>query len=317
MKQLLVALRWVSKQIPDRYEPTLLASLAVLIGVIVMRAVVDRALVALPFESKEEQLRWRVAVRNLAIVGLFAALTVIWAHELQSLLLSFVALGAAAVLAFREMILSASGAFVRAASSLAKVGDRIEVQGFRGDVIDHGLFTTTLREVGPGPKSHQWTGRSLVVPNSWFLLHPIASEALDDPFLLHQFVVAIDRKDDWAAAERDLLDAANAACADYLDQAKAHFEAIARRRGVWAPSGDPRVLLNASDPTRIELLLRLPVRTQQRGATEQRVVREFLSAQGRRRDPQPPKNDPVISGEPGSSENTVSVASSGVASSGA
>ena len=273
------ALGWVSAQIPDRYEPTLVQSLGALVGIGLLRAIADRAVMALPFDSKEEALRWRVALRNLAIVVAAAALIVLWAQELQSLLLSFVALGAAAVLAFRELILSASGAFVRAASNLAKVGDRIEVLGYRGDVIDHGLFTTTLREVGPGPKSHQWTGRTLVVPNSWFLLHPVAMEAQDDAFLLHQFVVAIDRKEDWAFAEKNLLDAANAACGEYLDQAKRHFDGIAAKRGLWAPSGDPRVLLNVSDPTRVELLLRLPVKSHQRGATEQAVVRAFLAAQ--------------------------------------
>lgn len=279
MDQLLDALRWISAQVPDRYEPTLLQSGGVLVTVGILRALADRALVAMPFESKEEGLRWRVAVRNFAIVVAAVSLVVLWAQELQSLLVSFVALGAAAVLAFRELILSASGAFVRASSNLAKVGDRVEVLGYRGDVIDHGLFTTTLREVGPGPKSHQWTGRTLVVPNSWFLLHPVAMEAQDDPYLLHQFVVAIDRKDDWALAERHLLEAANAVCGEYLDAAKGHFERIASRRGLWAPSGDPRVLLNLSDPLRVELLLRLPVKSHQRGATEQAVVRAFLAAQ--------------------------------------
>jgi hypothetical protein len=153
------------------------------------------------------------------------------------------------------------------------------------------LFTTTLREVGPGPKSHQWTGRTLVVPNSWFLLHPVAMEAQDDAYLLHQFVVAIDRKEDWAFAEKNLLDAANAACGEYLDQAKRHFDGIAAKRGLWAPSGDPRVLLNVSDPTRVELLLRLPVKSHQRGATEQAVVRAFLAAQAA--PPAPPAPPPT------------------------
>lgn len=281
---------WVSMQIPDRYEPTLIQSFGVFVAVGVLRLVADRAVMALPFDSKEEALRWRVAIRNLAIVVAAAALIVIWAQELQSLLLSFVALGAASILAFRELILSASGAFVRAASNLAKVGDRVEVLGYRGDVIDHGLFTTTLREVGPGPKSHQWTGRTLVVPNSWFLLHPVAMEAQDDPYLLHQFVVAIDRKSDWALAEKHLLQAANASCGEYLQQAKKHFEGIAAKRGLWAPSGDPRVLLDVSDPTRVELLLRLPVKSHQRGATEQAVVRAFLAAQAA--PPLPPADSP-------------------------
>jgi small-conductance mechanosensitive channel len=52
-------------------------------------------------------------------------------------------------------------------------GDRIENAGIRGNAVDHNALTTTILEIGPGQTSHQYTGRTMVIPNSFFLIIPL------------------------------------------------------------------------------------------------------------------------------------------------
>ncbi|MEQ1568770.1 MAG: mechanosensitive ion channel domain-containing protein [Myxococcota bacterium] len=229
----------------------------------------------------EDRRRWKITARNVAFILLFSGIVLIWARELESLMLSVVALGAALVIAFKEVISCVSGALVRTTTRSFGVGDRIEIAGYRGDVIDHTLLTTTLMEVGPGQRTHQFTGRSVVLPNSLFLSTPVINETFTDDYLVHTFVVAIPRAEDWKRAERALLDAAAEACREYLDTARAFLDEQARRRSLDAISVEPRVWLRLEDPGKTELVVRIAVPARQKGRLEQVILRRFLEETAR------------------------------------
>jgi len=53
------------------------------------------------------------------------------------------------------------------------LGDRIEIGSIGGNVVDHNALTTTILEIGPGQTSHQYTGRAMVIPNSFIFDHPL------------------------------------------------------------------------------------------------------------------------------------------------
>ena len=107
------------------------------------------------------QLRWATQVRALSYAILAFGLFTIWAAELQALAVSFVVLAMAIVWATKETIACIQGAVYRLSSNAFQVGDRINVGEIRGDVIDPGLLSTTVLEVGSG---HQRTGRTISIP---------------------------------------------------------------------------------------------------------------------------------------------------------
>jgi small-conductance mechanosensitive channel len=228
------------------------------------------------FPTVEDRRRWLVAARNLAVVVLTAALIVVWNEAVQTLLLSIVAIAAALVLATKEFLLCISGAIWRTASRAFDVGDRIEVNGFRGDVIDHGLLATTLLEVGPGEHTNQASGRAIVLPNSVFLTYPMVNETFTDSYVLHPFELAVPRASDWKKAERVLLEASNAECAVFLDDAKASLGRQISRYALPNLGLDPRVSIELTDPTQIRLLVRVPVPVRQKSKIEQAILRRFL-----------------------------------------
>jgi small-conductance mechanosensitive channel len=257
-------------------RPTVQTVLAVL-GVGALRWAVSRRVGSLPFVTPEERLRWLVSVRNAMLLVLIGLLIVIWNDAIRSVLLSLVALGAAVVLATKEIILCLSGSLWRTTSGAFHVGDRIEVMGLRGEVIDHGPLATTLLEVGPGAEVNQASGRAVVLPNSVFLSHPLVNETFTDTFVLHTFRLSIARDADWRAAEALLLDAAGAECAAFLEEARAMFERQVSRLALPSLSVEPRVSFVLHNPATIELVVRIPVPVRQKSRIEQRILRAFLA----------------------------------------
>ena len=69
----------------------------------------------------------------------------------------------------KELILCWSGAGLRVGRKVYSVGDRIQIAGHRGIVLDHDIFAIKLLEIGQGPASHLYTGCVAVFLNSLLL----------------------------------------------------------------------------------------------------------------------------------------------------
>jgi small-conductance mechanosensitive channel len=224
-------------------------------------------------DPDRQKLRITVQVRRGSLAIMLLGLVIIWMSELRTVALSITAILVAIVIATKEMLLCVMGSILRASSRAFTVGDRIEVAGVRGDVIDHGLIATSILEVGPG---HQWTGRALTVPNSAFLTSPIVNETESHQFVLHVIRVPVPWDPDWREVEEALRAAGEAISAEYLDEARSVIEAEGRRQGLGTPSVEPRVHLQIPETGELEFLLRLPCRARDKGEIEQRVLRRFL-----------------------------------------
>jgi small-conductance mechanosensitive channel len=185
------------------------------------------------------------------------------------------AFAVAAVIATKELILCASGSLVRASGNAYGIGDRVEIAGSRGEVVDLSILTTTLLEMGPAPM-HQFTGRTVVIPNSVLLSHAVVNESYDDKVDLHIIRVPLDEGEDWEHAERLLLEAARIECGSFIEEARTHLRRVEARRGVEAPSVDPRVTVQLPDPGQITLLLRVATPARRKGRVEQAVLRRYL-----------------------------------------
>lgn len=240
-------------------------------------------------DDSDERRRWVVQARNAVVLLVLAGLLVIWGTQLRTLAISLIAVTAAIVLATKELIMCVSGGLVRGTSRSFQIGDRIEVNGLRGDVSDQRILTTTILEVGPGETTHQYTGRTITIPNSVFLTAPVRNETLTNDYVLHTFRVPIEQGADWRRIERELLAIANQECSGYLAEARRHLERVGEEQGLRALSAEPRVTLSIPDPGKLHLLVRLPAPARRRGRLEDAILRRLLERVDLRAPPPPPK----------------------------
>lgn len=256
---------------------TLLLVLVILFG----RRLAVRALLKREKDPPEVLRRWVIDTRNIAIALIVFGVILIWGPQLRAFALSLAAFAVAVVVAGKELILCVVGSMYRAGSRAFAIGERIEVGGVRGDIIDKSMLTTTLLEVGPGHSNHDYTGRAVVVPNALLLAGPTYSETFTEAFGFHLFTIPLGPSDDWNRAEQALLVAANEECAAFLTTARTHLDALRRRHGLPAISVEPQVTVDVPEPGRINLIVRVPVPVRKTGTVEQAILRRYLSTQHR------------------------------------
>lgn len=255
-----------------------LTSLLLLLFLLIVRALIVRAISKNPTLSMEAKRRWVVSVRNSMVFVLLVGLVVIWAHELQAFAVSLVALAAALVLATKELLLCWSGAALRVGGKVYSVGDRIQIAGHRGVVLDHDIFATKLLEIGPGHASHLYTGRVTVFPNSMLFTNALVKENPVQEYGLYILMIPLKDKDNWRDAERHLLDAAKAECIPFMEEAGRQMKLLEQTNLLEAPSPEPRVTIQLSEPGRINLVLRFPAPDRGRSRIEQAILRRYLAA---------------------------------------
>ncbi len=259
------------------------------VGILVL-IVTGRRLAVRTFENSglppERRNRFLVQSRNTAIVVSVASITVLWAEQLQTVALSLAAIAAALVIATKELILCLSGTLLRVSARSFRLGDRIEINGTRGDVIDLGPLTTTLLEVGPGPTIHRLTGRTVVIPNAVFLTQAVVNETFTEQFVLHTTSVFLPKDADWQASEVLLLACAREVCEEFVGDAQKNMERIGHKHGLEPPNVEPRVWVSAQQES-VSLLLRFPAPIRQRGSVEQSILRAYME----RRRVSPAKTD--------------------------
>ncbi len=255
-----------------------LKSLVLLAVVLIVRSLLVRAISRNQGLTVEARRRWAINVRNTMVVTFVIGLTFIWAHELNAFAVSLVAVAVAFVLATKELILCLSGAVLRMGANVYSLGDRIEIHGLRGNVLDQNWLATTLLEIGPGQMSQQYTGRAVVFPNSLLLSHPLINETYMKAYIVHVMTIPLAADDDWQKAEQVLLEAARAECSPFLEEARRHMKRVEGESWLDAPSVEPRVTIQLPEPSRINLLLRVPAPGQRTSRLEQAILRRFLLA---------------------------------------
>lgn len=258
----------------------LVSSLVLILVVLGFRFAGNRSIRNLDNNNLRVKKRWVSTVRNLSLVILALGLVVIWASELRTFAISLVAVAAALVIATKELILCVLGGLLKATSKPFRIGDRIEVDGHRGDVIDHTVLTTTLHEIGPGQTSHQYTGRKVTLPNSLFLGHPIFNDSISSKFALHTFSIPCNPEHNISLLAAILQNAANEVVKPYIDEARVFMRNIEKTNLSEMPSVKPRVSVNFTAYNQTDLIVRVPVPGRRAGKVQQEICELYLKEKG-------------------------------------
>jgi small-conductance mechanosensitive channel len=136
----------------------------------------------------------------IAILTFIAVAIAIWVDNLQALLVSYGILAAGAAVALQDVFKNLAGGVVIFLTGTYKVGDRIEVQGKIGDVIDIGIFYTTLLETNEWVMGDQATGRLSIIPNNYVLSGVVNNYTRDHPYIWDEISIPITYDSDWKQA---------------------------------------------------------------------------------------------------------------------
>jgi small-conductance mechanosensitive channel len=230
----------------------------------------------------------RYRVRKLmTFIGYLAASLVLlgtFSDKLGSLTVAFGVAGAGIAFALQEVIASVAGWFALTFGGFFKTGDRVQLGGIVGDVIDIGVIRTTLFECGQWVNGDLYTGRVVRVANSFVLKEPVYNYSGEFPFLWDEITVPVRHGDDIELARTLLQGCAQEVLADYAASAKDAWATLLERYPIEEARIDPMLTLVANDNW-VEFTLRYVVDYRRRRATKDvlftRILRAFAETGGK------------------------------------
>ncbi len=188
--------------------------------------------------------------------------------------------------AMQEVIGALAGWFNIVSGAIYRVGDRVDVGGVRGDVLDITPLRTKVMEIGSEigdvtwVRGRQYTGRIVAVSNKATFTDPVFNYSATFGFIWEEVAIPVAYRDDWHLAERIMSEeAVDVSAATEAEQAIAE---MLRRYPVARTEIEPRVFVRATD-NYLELAARfvVPVRTsrQMKDRFTRRVL-ERLASEG-------------------------------------
>lgn len=253
------------------------------VGIVLLAFLLHRAIslgVVRRATSLEKARTLIIRVRTTISLAAALCLVTLWSTELKSAMLTLAALGAAAILAFKEILACWLGSIYRAAASSFDVGDIVEINGVKGEVVDVGAISFTIMELG---STFQVTGRAVEIPNSLLFLHGVRNLSQPGAYVVHFTRVPVPSEDDVLQHRSALLDAANAACESFQASAERSLQNARMQLLANTPSATPSVAIEPRDAKTVDLVLRYPCPRDSRVRTEQDILTRYYAGLKERR----------------------------------
>jgi small-conductance mechanosensitive channel len=163
------------------------------------------------------------------------------------------------------------------------VGDRVEIAGHRGDVIDQRVFMFTLMEVGNWVDADQSTGRVMHVPNGKIFTEVLANYSQGFHHIWNEVPVLITFESDWRKAKRILQEIAGHHGTRLSSTAEQRVREAAKKFMIFYSTLTPAVYTTVRD-SGVLLTVRLLCDPRQRRNTEQAIWEDILDAFAREPD---------------------------------
>ncbi|WP_027339289.1 mechanosensitive ion channel family protein [Halonatronum saccharophilum] len=131
---------------------------------------------------------------------------IIWADQSEAITTYIGFLSAGLALALHQVLLNIAGWLLLILRRPFDLGDRIEWDEIRGDVIDIRVFYTTLLEVGNWVEGDQSTGRMVTIPNSSIFSDPLFNYTKGFGSIWNELRFKVTYESDWEKAREIILD---------------------------------------------------------------------------------------------------------------
>jgi len=222
-------------------------------------------------------------LRRIVMWGLSAIIiAVAFASELGAITTFAGLLTAGIAVALQNVILSIAGYFFLIGKYGVRVGDRVQVAGITGDVVDIGMVRLHLMEVSGGT-SPRPTGRVVAFSNA-IVFQANAGLFKQFPgtsFLWHEITLTLQPESDYRHIEERMLNAVNKVYAEYRERMEIQRRTMERSLhavNVRSLAPESRVRLTG---TGLEVVIRYPVELNSATEIDDRITRELLEAIGR------------------------------------
>ena len=147
----------------------------------------------------------------------------------------------------QELILSIAGSVYIFIVKVYTPGDRIEINGIKGDVIDVDSIYTTMMEIGQWVNSDNYTGRIVKLSNAFVFKGPVYNYSQDFPFIWDEFNLPIRYGSNIDLAKSIIIKTATETLSEYTMNSKAQWNAVVNKYYIEDAQVDPTLAITLTD----------------------------------------------------------------------
>ena len=215
-------------------------------GLIVFQLIATYLLLPLAFRDETLFLARRFT-RYLVIllaIGVFAGFLF---DDLSMIMATLGIVSAALVISLQDVCTSVAGWCAIMAGGKFGIGDRLEIDGTRGDVIDIQLLRTTMIEINGWLGTDQPTGRVIVLPNNFIFKSKVFNSSYGHPFIWNKVDVTITFATPVASALTLFERALTEETKTEFEEARRASSTMQRRYGVADADYRPKILTKIAE----------------------------------------------------------------------
>lgn len=185
--------------------------------------------------------------------------------------------GAGIAFALQEVIASVAGWMALSFGGFYRPGDRVQLGGIKGDVIDIGILRTTVMETGDWVAGDLYNGRIVRIANSFVFKEPVFNYSGEFSFLWDEFKVPVRFGSDWRMAQELIETAVSNHTQAFAENVSSDWHAMTEKFRIEDARVSPHVTLAVTDNW-VEFTARYVVDYRQRRSTKDAIMRDLLVA---------------------------------------
>lgn len=199
----------------------------------------------------------------------------IWIKKGASLTTIFGIMGAGLTLALHQPILSIAGWLLILIRKPYDTGDRVEIGGIKGDVVDIRLFYTSVLEIGNWVDADQSTGRIIHCPNSKIFTESIFNYTRGFEYIWNEIKIVVTFESDWKKAKNIILDVSSQNHIELDETVQQKIKRLSKKYMIHYHRLTPIVWTNIVD-FGVELTLRYLTDARKRRSSQDVICSEIL-----------------------------------------
>jgi len=218
------------------------------------------------------------AKKIATFIGYFLTIvliTIVYSDKLGGLTVALGVAGAGVAFALQEVIASFAGWLAIMFGGFYKTGDRVQLGGIKGDVMDIGVLRTTIMETGQWVDGDLYNGRIVLIANSFVFKEPVFNYSGDFPFLWDEIKIPIQYNSNYDKAKSIFEEIGKEVAGDLTEQSHEKWSALQRKYRLEDAQTEPMVSLIANDNW-VEYTLRYVVSYKKRRATKTELFTKIL-----------------------------------------
>ncbi len=226
-------------------------------------------------ESKRIQYKWRKNLSYASFFIGFLAVIQIWFTGIESIATFLGLLSAGIAIALKDPVTDLAAFLFIIWRKPFDVGDRIELDTIKGDVIDIRPFKFTVLEIGNWVDADQSTGRVIHVPNHKVFTNQLANYTSDFEFIWNEIQVLVTFESDWKKAKEILSEVVLDVSNEFIENAKAEIAKASKSYLIEFKYLTPIVYTDVKD-SGVNLTVRYLTNPRRRRGTAQKIWETIL-----------------------------------------